>query len=87
MSTYFWTNVRNPRRNDPDDAGEIAEGYFIVENGWVRLTDAEGCFERGGAERKLNGEDPAKVARALLKLRPGKSDFYRPLKLSDRGIY
>ena len=57
--------VRNPAaENDP---GEVAEGYFIEEEGFVTLTDEKG--KPLGSPTACNGQSPKAIAAVLTKSR------------------
>ena len=34
--------MRRPRRDDPTDGGVIEEGWYVVNDGAVQLTDRDG---------------------------------------------
>ena len=73
---YVWTSVRH---GDLDgDPGEIAEGWFSVEGGAVVLTDRDG---RLITSRALLGEDPATLARQLLR------EIRKPANFNRRPRY
>jgi hypothetical protein len=84
---YFYISVANAAK-DGSHAGEIAEGWFVVDDGEVKLTNAAGKFERGGAQRELpDGANPLPIAKDLLRARKPKRDFWRRLPTVERGIY
>jgi len=68
---------------DYGDPGEIAEGYYSVEAGALVLTDIDGVQV---ASRALLGEDPATVARQLLREARETSDFNRPIRYPPLGV-
>jgi hypothetical protein len=66
----------------PGDHGSIAEGHYIVEDGWVMLCDAGGQII-GTGRRLQAGESEQLVAAQLLRAHRtglhGESGFNRPL--------
>ena len=76
--------IRNASAGDP---GQIQEGWYVIENGVVRLTDQDGRFRRGGAERELPaGGDALTIAKDLLRITSKPRGFNRPLSAPDLGI-
>jgi hypothetical protein len=72
---YIWEAIRH---GDGDgDPGEIVDGYYSVEGGAVVLTDRDG---RHITSRALLGEDPATLARQLLREIRKPADFNRRLR-------
>jgi hypothetical protein len=83
IPAYFYCVLRQPPK-DGSDPGVIEEGWFIVKDGIVLLTDPEGVPKPGEENRRPLGKDGAKaVAVRLLKAksnrRPSKP-FNRPLR-------
>jgi hypothetical protein len=82
--TYFYIVTRNPPK-DGSDAGAIEEGWFIVADGVVRLTNRDGMMLHGEENmgRPKPGQTAREVAARLLKAktrrRPYKP-FNRPLR-------
>jgi hypothetical protein len=68
--------------------GTIEEGWFKVDGDTVILTDRWGTAI-GDFKRKLNGENPASVAKQLLRSKVSRRDpknFDRPLNYPDLGL-
>src|SRR5262245_38864325 len=76
---YITTEVRTPSGR-PGDYGQIAEGYYVIEDGVLTMTDSA-----GRPVRRLNG-DPVKRT-----LQPGDDpkaiarNFTRDLRLHFHG--
>jgi hypothetical protein len=78
---YVRTTISNGTDSDP---GQIAEAYYTVEDGHVVLRDAD---EKHITSRAmLKGEDPATVARALLREAEKPKDFNRPIQYPKLGL-
>jgi hypothetical protein len=74
--TRIWIQIR-PSNDETGDPGAIEEAYFVVLNEMLVLSDAAG-FQI--AEQKLLvDDDPARIARALLRARSAETEFSRPL--------
>jgi hypothetical protein len=58
--------------------GAIAEGSFSVENGKVRVRNDRGKLV--GSAELVAGDNPAVIARRLLKRGRAQSDFYSPIR-------
>jgi hypothetical protein len=72
------------RHGDDGDPGEIREGMYHVSGGSVVLTDLDG---RQITSRKLlDGKDPAKLARELLRETAPSDDFNRPIAYPRCGV-
>ena len=79
---YVRTTIRN---GDHDgDLGEIVEGHYIVEGGTLVLTDLDGVQI---TSRVLLGEDPATLARRLLREAREPSDFNGPIAYPKLGNF
>jgi hypothetical protein len=79
---YIWTTVRQPI--DEDDPGEIAEGWFTVDDGYIVLRNGE---QQIVARQVLpEDRDPASVARALLRETVTGPDFYGPIPYPKLGL-
>jgi hypothetical protein len=65
---------------DPNDAGEIVEGYYDVKGGILYVWDAHNNSPIG--QQPINpGDDPAVAARKILREESGKhSSFYQPIR-------
>jgi hypothetical protein len=63
IETYVQVQVRQCL--DDDDPGEIAEGWFSIDNGTVTVTNATGKYV--GSHTLLKGEDARVVAKQLLR--------------------
>ena len=72
---------------DDDDAGEIAEGWFSIDDGVLTVTDANGKYV--GSRPLLKGEDARVVAKQLLreKKQPESENFNRPLSYPNAGHF
>jgi hypothetical protein len=80
--TYIRTTIRNG--DDEGDPGAIAEARWSVDDGCVTLTDLEGRHLSGRA--LLKGQDPAAVARALLREVAKPKEFNRPIIYPKMGL-
>lgn len=84
------TTERNPRKNDPDDTGQVAYGSFTVTGNTLTLLSINGEPIEGGpkAKRLEPGEDPRQAAARLIRQIRGrrKADFNRPLRLPTWGV-
>ena len=79
--TYVRVIIRNGEDGDP---GQIAEGYYTIEDGLLVLRDSNDKHITSRA--LLNGEDPAVLARILLREREAPKDFQRPLSYPKLGL-
>jgi hypothetical protein len=79
---YIFTTTR-PATND-GDPGQIAEALWSVDDGAVVLTNLEGRHITGRA--LLKDEDPAAVARSLLREAEEPKDFHRPINYPKLGL-
>ena len=81
---YIYVTTRRPSR-DGSDPGVIEEGWYVVTDGVVQLTDREGNKVRGEfVSRPIsNGESAKEIAvrmlRTRVRSRPAKP-FNRPLR-------
>ena len=67
-----------------DDPGAIVEAWYVIEDGAVVLRDAD---DKHIASRALlPNEDPATVARALLREAEEPKDFNRPISYPKLGL-
>jgi hypothetical protein len=80
--TYVRVIIRNG--NDDGDPGAIAEAWFTVEDGAVVLRDADDKHITSRA--LLKGEDPAVLARSLLREVEKPKDFNRPIHYPKLGL-
>jgi hypothetical protein len=78
---YIWTTTVQASDTDP---GQIAEGHYTLENGIVTVLDASG--KRISIQTVKPGQDPAAVARRLLREANKPADFYRQLAYPELGI-
>ena len=67
------------RTDDPSDAGEIVEGYYDVRNGEVYVWTVENGARPLGHAPVRPGDDPAVVARRLLRDKVGRGGFWHRL--------
>jgi hypothetical protein len=79
--TYVRVVVSNG--NDDGDPGAIAEAYYTIEDGAVVLRDADDKHITSRA--LLKGEDPAVLARSLLREAEKPKDFNRPIHYPKMG--
>ena len=79
--TYVRVIIRNGEDGDP---GQIAEAYYTIEDGLLVLRDSNDKHITSRA--LLNGEDPAVLARILLREREAPKDFQRPLHYPKMGL-
>jgi hypothetical protein len=80
---YIFTTTRPA--TDDGDPGAIAEALWSVdEDGCVVLTNLEGRHIGGRA--LLKDEDPAAVARSLLREAEAPKDFNRPIHYLKLGL-
>jgi hypothetical protein len=79
--TYIFTTTRQATNDDP---GAIAEALWSVDDGCVVVTTLEGRHITGRA--LLKDEDPAVVARALLREAEEPKDFQRPVSYPKMGL-
>jgi hypothetical protein len=64
----IFIQVRKPQAHVPNDLGEVAEGWFKLEDNKVILTDREGQAIAGRWSTELdNGESAAAIARLMLR--------------------
>jgi hypothetical protein len=76
-------------------SGEVAFGYYTVENGKLTLTDERGKPLRRGSGVTVThtlreGDNPQSIGvvltRGVLTERVGQSNFNRPLRYPDFGV-
>jgi hypothetical protein len=79
--TYIFVTTRAATSADP---GVIAEAWFIVEDGAVVLRDADD--KHFGGRALLKDEDPATVARSLLREQEAPKDFQRQIHYQKLGL-
>jgi len=70
--------------NEDGDPGAIAEAWYTVEDGAVVLRDADDKHLTSRA--LLKGEDPAVLARSLLREAEKPKDFNRPIHYPKLGL-
>ena len=78
--TYVKVTIRNGNEDDP---GEIAEGWYVIEDGLLVLRDSDDRLITSRA--LLKGENPATLARILLRERTP-NDFQEPIKYRKLGL-
>jgi hypothetical protein len=82
IETYIAVQVGRCQEDDP---GQIAEGWFSVDNGQVIVTNATGKFV--GSHTLLKGEDARVVAKRLLREKtPEGEEFNRRLSYPNAGL-
>jgi hypothetical protein len=83
---HIFVQRRGPHGKFP---GSGIHGWFVVEGGVVRLTDADGVPERDYEWHLSSGENPEVIASVLLRRRDDArdpiSDFRRPLNYPPTG--
>jgi hypothetical protein len=80
--TYVRVTIRNG--DEDGDPGVIAEAYYTIEDGAVILRNAD---DRHITSRALlKDEDPAAVARSLLREAEEPKDFARPIRYPKLGL-
>jgi hypothetical protein len=80
--TYVRVTIRNG--DDDGDPGAIAEAYYTIEDGVVVLRDRDDKHLTSRA--LLKDENPAAVARALLREAEEPKDFQRPIRYPKMGL-
>ena len=80
--TYVRITISNG--TDDGDPGAIAEAYYTIEDGAVILRDADDKHLTSRA--LLKGEDPAPLARILLREAEAPKDFNRPIHYPKLGF-
>jgi hypothetical protein len=78
---YVRVIIRNGEGGDP---GQIAEAYYTIEEGLLVLRDSNDKHITSRA--LLNGEDPAVLARILLREAEEPKEFQRPLHYPKLGL-
>jgi hypothetical protein len=78
---YIFVTTRAATNDDP---GQIAEALWSVDDGCVVVTTLEGKHITSRA--LLKDEEPATVARSLLREREAPKDFQRPLHYPKLGL-
>jgi hypothetical protein len=72
------------RNGDEDDPGQIAEAYYTIEDGLLVLRDADDKHITSRA--LLKGEDPAVLAKSLLREAEEPNDFQRQIRYPKLGF-
>jgi hypothetical protein len=70
--------------DDDGDPGQIVEAWYTIEDGALVLRDGEDKVITSRA--MLSGEDPAVLARSLLRETSGSSDFNRKIVYPGLGL-
>jgi hypothetical protein len=70
--------------NDDGDPGAIAEAYWSIEDGILTLRDADDKYINSRA--LLKDDDPAVLARSLLREAEAPKDFNRALNYPKLGL-
>jgi hypothetical protein len=78
---YFYTQTARPSEHEP--TGAIAEGWYIIEDGTVILTDSAGkpISEKDFRLKPQPGEEVLAVARKLLRAKMGRQRDFLSRKL------
>jgi hypothetical protein len=79
--TYVRVIIRN---GDDGDPGQIAEAYYTIEDGLLVLRDADDKHITSRA--LLKGDDPAVLAKSLLREAEAPKDFNRPISYPKLGL-
>jgi hypothetical protein len=82
LEFYVWTTVRLPN-DDGSDPGEIREGWYSVEDGEIVLTDSKHKYI---TSRALGDQNPADLAKQLLREARAPEDFNRRLDYPKLGV-
>jgi hypothetical protein len=82
VESYVWVQTR-PCRDDGSDPGQIMEGWYSIDDGHVVITDREGRYITSRA--MIASEDPAALARLLLREARAPEDFNRRLDYPKLG--
>ena len=80
--TYVRVTIRNG--DDDGDRGAIAEAYYTIEDGVVVLRDRDDKHLTSRA--LLKGQDPAVLAKCLLREVGEAESFHRPIRYRNLGI-
>jgi hypothetical protein len=80
LEFHVWTTIRLPEGDGP---GEIREGWFSVEDGEIVLTDSKHKYI---TSRALGDQNPADLAKQLLREARAPEDFNRRLDYPKLGI-
>ena len=75
--------VTSRNGDDDGDPGAIAEAYYTIEDGVVVLRDRD---DKHLTSRALLNENPAAVARALLREAEEPKDFQGPIRYPKLGL-
>ena len=79
---YVRVTVRNG--DEDDDPGQIVEAWYTIEDGLLVLRDSNDKHITSRA--LLKGEDPAMLAKILLREREGQNDFQQPIHYPKLGF-
>jgi hypothetical protein len=83
IESYVQVQVRQCQ--DDDDPGEIAEGWFSIDDGVLTVTDTNGKYV--GSRAMLEGEDARVVAKQLLRGKKApEEEFNRRLSYPNMGL-
>jgi hypothetical protein len=83
IETYVCVQTRQCR--DDGDAGEVAEGWWSIDDSVLTVTDANGKYV--GSRAMLEGEDTRVVAKQLLRGKKApEEEFNRPLSYPNAGL-
>ena len=83
FETYICVQTR--ACHDDDDPGEIAEGWFSIDDKVLTVTDANG--RHVGSRTMLEGENARVVAKQLLREKAREAEsFSRPLSYPNAGL-
>jgi hypothetical protein len=78
---YIWVTVSNGGDGDP---GAIAEAWWTIEAGLLELRDSDDKYIT--SRMLLKGDDPAVLARSLLREAEAPKDFNRPIHYPKLGL-
>jgi hypothetical protein len=79
---YVRVTIRNGDKDG--DPGQIAEAFYTIEDGLLVLRDSNDKHITSRA--LLKGEDPAVLAKILLREREGQNDFQQPIHYPKLGF-
>jgi hypothetical protein len=82
--TPAYVRIITSNGDESGDPGQIVEAWFTIEDGLLTLRDADDKYITSRA--MLAGEDPAVLARSLLREAEKPKDFNRPIVYPKLGL-